>query len=244
MQRSALIAAVAFSLALSTAAHAFVITPVYADPTVWTADQMAVISAAADDWTSRLALDNGNNQDIHVNFTQISDGTAPGAILAAWFSTGTNNAFNTYSSSLTHHIEINTSFSSVESYSLAPPTPGANQYDMFTVILHEMGHALGFYSDLYFDQGVNRWTSLISNGAFDPGGLNVPMDDDNNHVDLPSDLMYFSLPTDSRKDISDTDIAMLSRAYGFSALPVPEPASLSLLALGAFTLLTRRRPIG
>ena len=40
---------------------------------------MAVITAAADDWTSRLALDNGNNQDIDVDFTQIPGGTGSGS---------------------------------------------------------------------------------------------------------------------------------------------------------------------
>ena len=144
MHRLAATAAFALSLTLPAAAHAFIITPIYSDPGEWTPDQMAVITAAATDWTSRLALDNGNNQDIDVNFIQVKEGTAPGASLGQWFSTGIYPAFNAYSPGLIQNIYINADFFPIESFSLAPPTPGIGPVRrMFTVILHELGHALG-----------------------------------------------------------------------------------------------------
>jgi hypothetical protein len=97
---------------------------------------------------------------------------------------------------------------------------------------------LGFTDRVYLDNGIDRWTSHIADSTFDPGGLNVPMRADGTHVNQPGDLMYYQLLKGVRKDISATDVAMLSLAYGYA--PVPEPASLAVLGVGAMVLLRRR----
>src|SRR5207253_103842 len=112
-----------------------------------------------------------------------------------------------------------------------------------TVISHEMGHALGFTPGIYRDQSfVDPWNSHIVNNIFDPGGLNVSMTGDHGHVNVPGDLMYFQLGTGVRENITDSDLAMLSMAYGFSftPVPVPEPATLGVAAAGVGMLLMRR----
>jgi len=232
----------ALATACAPALHAFTITPVYAIPEAWSAQEQAVIGRAISDWTGSLAFNNGNQQNININFYRVTAPTS--AFLANWQFGGVVPTSYPYSPGIVHSVYVNDAFAPLFSANL-DPTPDPNAYDFLTIIRHELGHALGFTDRIYLDNGTDRWTSHITDYVFDPGGLNVPMRQiDGIHVDLPDDLMYYQLPKGIRKDISPTDLAMLSLAYGFTPLvPIPEPASLPLLA-AATLLLTRRRARG
>ncbi len=51
--------------------------------------------------------------------------------------------------------------------------------------------------------------------------------------------MVVALPNSIRRDISTTDLQMLSLAYGYSVV-IPEPASIGLLGFAGIVLLRRR----
>lgn len=217
-------------------ARAFTITPDFELPGAWDPDQIALVQQAITDWTSHVSFPDANDQNIPIMFYMISAGTKKGAYIAQWQYEEDAPVPYPYSPDITHFIAINSSFLSQDSFSLDPPP--SDQFDMLTAIEHELAHVLGFSPGVY---STGNWSALISNGIFDAGGLNVPMNADNAHTNLPDDLMYFSLPQGVRRDISNTDLQMLSLAYGYSVTPIPEPASLSLLALTS-ALLLRRRP--
>jgi hypothetical protein len=214
---------------------AFTITPTFSGNS-WTVPQQFVVYQAITDWTSRLQFPDGNHQDIPITFQLTPVGTQSGAFLAQWQYQGDIPVPHPYSLDIAHIIVINSSFQSVESYSLQGPVVG--QYDMLSAIRHELGHALGFVADAYTD---NTWLQHVAGGTFDPGGLNVPIMEDCAHVNNSTDLMYYALPTGVRRDISDTDVAMLSLGYGYTVVLAPEPASFYLLALPAFFLFSRSR---
>jgi hypothetical protein len=241
MKRMMWMALIAGAGAWVGSAHAFVITPFYPDAASWTPDEQTVVQQAITDWTSSLRLDGTNKQNITIVFAFSNAGNAQGDYLAEWVGSLVDpaNAQTPYSGGVLHTIYVNADFQSQDSWSLATPVPGAGLYDMLTVIRHELGHALGFAPGYYTLNGVDRWLSHVSNGVFDPGGLNVPMDATYAHVNIIGDLMYPVLERDTREDITQTDLAMLSLAYGFSA--APEPGTLGMLAVAAAGLTWRRR---
>lgn len=239
------------TLFLATAAatgRAFTITPTYQNlnPTVtWTDDEMAVVNQAITDWTSHVAFADGNTQDIPVTFKLVSAGTGPGAFLTQWSFNQTVLTAFPYSPGITHTISLNTDFLSVDSFSLDGPVVG--EYDILTAMEHEIGHMLGFAPGVYDTDpfSPNEWNVHLSSTpdglVFDAGGLNVPMNPDGAHVDLPDDLMYTSLGGDTRRAISETDLDMLALAYGYTITPVPEAGSLMILVAGSGGILLRRR---
>lgn len=219
--------------ALAPVAQAFVITPVYENPADWNATEKALISHAIADWQT-VTADTAPDQAMAVTFRRVNAGL--GTYLGQWQFGGQIPTAFPYSPGLIHHVYINAAYTDLMSFSAdAPPS---DKYDFLTLVRHELGHALGFADRLYLEGGQDRWMSRISDNTFDAGGLNVPMRADGTHVNLPDDLMHYQLVKGVRKDISATDIAMLSLAYGYT--PIPEPASLTLLAAGALLLVRRR----
>lgn len=227
------LAAALLPLLAASAAHAFTITPDYQAPQDWTPDQQAVLQQAITDWTSDIAFADGNTQNINVTVYMTDAGE--GTYLAQWQFGGTLPGEFPYSPGISDWIAVNTFYLSQDSFALTGPVP-SDEYDMLTVFRHELGHMLGFAPGVY-----DNWSPLISNNIFDPNGLAIPMNADGAHVDLPDDLMYFSLDPGVRKDISTTDLAMLSTAYGYTITAAPEPASLAIFTLALFPLLKRPR---
>ena len=241
---SALVGLIALA-GVSAGAHAFIITPIYITNITGTfsPQEQALVNQAAADWTSRLSLGGGNNQNISVRFQLDHGGTDPnfGAFLGQWtYLTSGGSISSPYDSNITQVITLNVDFLPQFYEGLAPPSP-TDGYDVLTILRHELGHMLGFYPGLYSDANGDKWASHITGTTFDPAGLNVPMNADLAHTNVPGDLMYFSLPQGIRRDVSDTNLQMLSLAEGYSVLPVPEPAALSCLLPLAITLLRRRR---
>jgi hypothetical protein len=224
-------------------ARAMIITPVFMNPddgAPWTAQQKAVVQQAITDWTSRIAFADGNNQRISINFYFTSAGTGPGTYLTQWQYSETNIAQFPYSPTITHDIAVNSDYLPLDSFSLTGPIIG---YDMLTAMEHELGHMFGFAPGAYFDSNVsaNKWLSHVTDHVFDPDGLNVPLFPDDAHVNVPGDLMFSTLGQGERRPISDRDLQMLSLAYGYTILPVPECGTLGLLAAACTFLLRRRR---
>ena len=219
------------ALSGGVAAHGFTITPDFFPQSSWTSDEEACVQQAITDWTSAVSFGGANDQNIDLTFYFTSAGK--GSYLAQWQFSGDLPVDFPYSQGIAGLVAVNNYYLTQDSFDLSGPVDG--EYDMLTAFRHELGHMMGFAPGVY-----TNWNNEISGGVFDPNGLNIPMAGDNAHVNLPGDLMYFSLPTGVRKDISPTDLWMLQEAYGYTIL-TPEPGSLAVLGLGCGVLLRRRK---
>jgi hypothetical protein len=128
------------------------------------------------------------------------------------------------------------------------PTPTTDGdvagYDALTIIRHELGHMLGSQPGLYIDDiyGPNhedKWTSEVVGTVFDPGGLNVAMSGPGDLGHTSSGLMKPVMYSGERYDI-DLTMDMIAKAFDLQPA-VPEPMTMSLLALGGIALLRKRR---
>ena len=127
------------------------------------------------------------------------------------------------------------------------PTPWTDDdvtgdYDALNIIRHELGHMLGSQPGLYFNDyntasHEDAWTAPIVGNTFDPGGLNVAMSPgDFGHTS--GGLMNPYVYGGQRFDVDQT---MDMIAVAFDLQPIPEPVTVSLLAIGGVAVLARRR---
>lgn len=128
-------------------------------------------------------------------------------------------------------------------------------FDAFSIALHEIGHMLGFtpffyQADVFEAEGSTffPWADLIDEfGVFDPFGLAVQMFGDLAHLaptGVPGGaVMEPSIFNGERRMVSDLELQMLLRAYDFYGAVIPVPAALPLMlsALFGLALLRRRR---
>lgn len=135
-------------------------------------------------------------------------------------------------------------------------TVAAGQYDIYTVALHEILHAIGFGTSDAFDgniSGTEDWTGAAVIAELG-SGTNV-LHTDSSHIDLSlsstrisdggsqSPVMLPSIGSGSRRELTNLDAAFLTD-MGFSIVAVPEPGT--FLALSPILLASavgiRRRP--
>ncbi len=159
---------------------------------------------------------------------------------------------------MTHTIHLNADFFTGTNYTWFDPTPLTDgdqpfvAYDALSIIRHEIGHMMGF-TELYgtIAEGtstlVSEWAAQVTGATFDQGGLDLPLASVDNIAHFSDaggaategDLMVPAIPNSLRRGISLNDIDALETAYGYDL--VPEPATMSLLALGGIALLKRRK---
>ena len=95
---------------------------------------------------------------------------------------------------------------------LETPTSDA-QYDLYTVMLHEIGHTLGFVGGY---DGFDAYVENVDGQAVFVGtDFEVRLDAGGNHIDDPAfadDLMASTLNPGARKEISSLDVVMVELA--------------------------------
>ncbi len=101
-----------------------------------------------------------------------------------------------------------------DGYQASAVSPASGTYDLFTVLLHEVGHVLGF-TDAF--AGFASYIEIDDTGtpAFVAPGLNVQLTGDRDHITgiaAPADLMNPTLKQSIRKLPSALDAMMLNLA--------------------------------
>jgi Ca2+-binding RTX toxin-like protein len=134
----------------------------------------------------------------------------------------------------THDIEIDVNLDSIQANEyfyggLANPNVPLSQFDLFTILAHELGHGLGFISfDPVSATDDRAEYDLFKSGNFFTGpravalfGGNVPLQSgDGSHLNV-FDLLFPSISNGERNFVSALDIAMLADA----GLPILEPTA-------------------
>src|SRR5258708_3466216 len=134
---------------LAGEAHAVNIVPVYVndDNGTWTATQKTVVQDALNDWGAHVLT----NQTFNVTFDFVQ--WTPGVI---------------------HTVDVNVDYMNAimsnQFIFTTGPVP-QDDWDAYTAILHEMGHAMGFSRNFYYDDAglagqTDKWTSHINGTTF------------------------------------------------------------------------------
>jgi hypothetical protein len=203
------------------------IVPVFSGS--WTSNEEAVVDAAVAGWTSLLNIP----QTLRVTFS-LSD--LGGSILGETAVTGASSGLPIAAwTTITDDASMPVSWN--------PNSPAAGQYDVVTIVDHELGHALGIAYQSNLDY-YNR-VSFVSGNAYVAGyqlygGANTG---DLSHVANPSDLMYPYLSAGARTPPSYEDTSILSLTYGYAASPVALPPAALLFVPGLAFLLAARRSL-
>lgn len=125
----------------------------------------------------------------------------------------------------------------------------AVRHDLFTTVLHEIGHALGLSAS------NNAYVAEEGDGDIDLtaplpyAGASLPVNPDNAHLNLPRTLLRSSRPSGVRRYASEADILALAEVSQFTQVNltplVPEPSTWALFAtaLGFFGWRARRRVV-
>ena len=193
---------------------------------------IAVVEAAAEYWGRYLDFGTAV-LDITVNIISLGEttlaqaGTSFTSIGANLFQTDTILELQTGidQNGLEADIDIDINLDTIianEFYFglLTDPNPPGSQFDLFSILLHEIGHGLGFLS--FFDQSETAVfdnfvsgppSSPVFNGplAMAAFGGSVPMEDDPSHVSqsVPISIMRPSFSMGVRVFLSEVDVRIL-----------------------------------
>jgi hypothetical protein len=126
----------------------------------------------------------------------------------------------------------------------------AGRFDLLSVAMHEIGHALGLANDntsFFFESALDDEVDVESPRPF--SGAKIPLDE--SHVDISTALMFPSFSPGIRRYMSEADIvanAEISNFVNLNLNPVPEPTAY-VLAASSLLLLpllrkTRQRRVG
>lgn len=199
--------------------------------TSWSDNQKTIVNAAAAEWTSLL--------DVYQPLTlhlQLAD--LPGTAL------GLTSAISYYLDvpySVPAAATITLDTGSWISWNLASALTG--YYDALTILAHEMGHALGMAYGLpsYNDHIVTESdTACFVDGSIRYRLYSTSSANFLSHLYDSTDLLYPYLNKGLRLDPSDTDIAILSSAYGYAIVPLPTALLLFAPCLAAFMAIRRK----
>lgn len=144
----------------------------------------------------------------------------------------------------------------------ASDTTVQDHADLYSIALHEVGHAIGFlgsyprYSSL--DSGSNGTLDLSDGSIVDYSGGHTsfeigspeypssayPYDGVSVGANYGPNAMSDSIVDGVRKELTEVDIQIVADIHGFDNVDfsmIPEPSSTSLLGLAGTTLLMRRK---
>jgi hypothetical protein len=127
--------------------------------------------------------------------------------------------------------------------------PAATGFDLYTVALHELGHALGM--NLLFAAAHGAGPLVVAD-PLPAAGTRLPFIPDGQsgagHLAVPGAVMQPSINPGVRRLLSDADILAVAQAGGYTNVrlnppptTMPEPGTLMLLACGLAVLAARRR---
>jgi hypothetical protein len=170
-----------------------------------------------------------------------------------WFASGTSAWIQSIQATSTTtayrpfagQVSINSSFAWHSSLDDNVPH---DQFDLFSVIAHEIGHALGFGLD-----NIPAWTAnldtinntFIGSNATAVFGGPIPLEADHVHVLAGTQylgetmIMVPAIPAGTRRHWTAPEIAMLA---DLGYVVIPEPGSFSLLAVSLILVFLLCRP--
>ena len=232
--------------------------------------QVTVFAGARTFAGNILGEGNAGGTNIAVNITDAMDGTLPGAlanavaneqhsrgsapvvVTAGGAIAGTNVSFaqGLHSGSVAFNDAANWHFDHTTAVA-------AGLNDFYSVAIHELLHVIGFGTSESWDALISGTNYLGANGIAVNGGSGTGLAaPDGDHLAfgttspriidgvLQEVALDPNLTLGTRKLLTELDLAVL-RDIGLKTFPIviPEPSSLTLLALGGLALCGRRRKL-
>ncbi len=157
----------------------------------WTGPEIEDITSCIATWASRITNSPGRQIKLHLFWNNLG-GTILGETLNPRVGDGTTSWSDTervwrtgFNLSASQSYDARISLSTAYSWNIGSATPSSGQYDLRSVITHELGHTLGFEStydpstDQFSSQGLSAWDSFLrdsSSGGNRPlaGGTGTP----------------------------------------------------------------------